>query len=322
MHYQYKGKRYKLNLFPILLILVLLIGVVAFLCYLLFGKNAGEGGNPASAASTQQISNVSSADTSSAAVTGGEPEDTSSEGVSSTASSEAASSKNTAPSDTSSKSESGGLTIPPLDSLSGELPAGKLSDWNLILLNPEEKNKIDNDLTIKKTKFDTQWVDSRAGEWYQKMYDAAKADGITLYLRSGFRSISTQRVNYNAEVQRYRNLGKSEAEAIRLTQLYYTVPGHSEHHTGLAFDIITPEYHTNVYTLNEAFMETDAYEWLVLHCTDYGFVLRYPKDKTDITQINFEPWHYRYVGVEHAKFMEANNLCLEEYVAILKEAGR
>jgi D-alanyl-D-alanine carboxypeptidase len=203
-----------------------------------------------------------------------------------------------------------------------EIPAGNLSDWNLILLNHKAGNEISEEIGFTKTKFDTQYCDSRAASAYQKMYDAAKQAGITLYLRSGYRTISEQRTNYNNNVQRLLNQGLSREEAIRQTNLYYTVPGHSEHHSGLAFDIITPEYHTYVYTLSEAFAETDAYTWLVEHCTDYGFILRYPKEKTAVTEINYEPWHYRYVGVDHAKFMEKYGLCFEEYAVLLALAGR
>lgn len=208
---------------------------------------------------------------------------------------------------------------PPVD---GALPAGALTDWNLILLNPGENNKIDAELDFEKTKFDTQYVDSRAATAYQQMYDGAKKAGHTLYLRSGYRSIKTQQVNYNADVQRQIKAGYSNEEAIKQTNLYYTIPGHSEHHSGLAFDIITPEYHKNVYNLNEKFAATEAYTWLRANCANYGFVLRYPKDKKSITTINFEPWHYRYVGIEHAKYITANDLCLEEYIELLKQDGR
>ena len=208
-----------------------------------------------------------------------------------------------------------------------ELPAGSPSDWNLILLNPEAENKIDGELNISFTQFDSQKVDSRAAAAFAQMKKAVATKtstwgGQTLYLRSGYRSISTQRVNYNAAVARYQSQGKSKEEAVRLTNQYYTVPGHSEHHTGLAFDTITPEYHRDIYSLDDRFAKTDAYAWLVTNCADYGFILRYPKDKESITKINFEPWHYRYVGVEHAKYMKKYNLCLEEYIALLKEAGR
>lgn len=203
-----------------------------------------------------------------------------------------------------------------------EIPEGSPSDWNLILLNPDANNKIDKDLNIKMTRFDSQEIDSRAAGAYQKMCDAAKKAGITLYLRSGYRSMETQEKNYNNSVADYIAKGKTTAEAVTLTKQYYTEPGHSEHHTGLACDIITPQYHQQVYELDERFMKTDAYQWLVANSADYGFVLRYPQDKVAITKINFEPWHYRYVGVDHAKFMKKHNLCLEEYIELLKAAGR
>lgn len=190
--------------------------------------------------------------------------------------------------------------------------------WNLVLLNPDAENKIDNELTFEKTKFDSQYVDSRAGEMYQEMYNAAKADGITLYLRSGYRSIATQKTNYQNALNRYISAGNSEKEAARLTNMYYTVPGHSEHHSGLAFDIITPEYHNNIYSLDERFAATDAYAWLTNNSEKYGFILRYPKNKESVTNISFEPWHYRYVGVNHAKAINKLGVCLEEYIETIK----
>ena len=204
-----------------------------------------------------------------------------------------------------------------------DLPAGSTSDWNLILLNPEENNKIDAELSFERAEFDGQLCDARAADAFQDMKDACQEEiGQTLFLRSGYRSIATQDVNYNAALQRYLDQGYSEAEALERTNAYYTVAGHSEHHTGLAFDTITPEYHRDVWSLDDRFADTEAYAWLSEHCWDYGFILRYPEDKQDITRIHFEPWHYRYVGVEHAQFMRDHNLCLEEYIALLKAAGR
>lgn len=202
------------------------------------------------------------------------------------------------------------------------LPTGSLSDWNLILLNPDPENKIDKDPDVEMISFDGQKVDARAGEAYEEMRDAAAADGVNLYLRSGFRKIALQKTYYDSHIAEYMKQGKSEEEAIRLTRQYYTEPGHSEHHSGLAFDIITTEYQRDVYSLTEQFAETDGYRWLIEHCAEYGFILRYPKEKTDITQINYEPWHYRYVGKEHAKYIMEHDLTLEEYIELLKEAGR
>lgn len=202
------------------------------------------------------------------------------------------------------------------------LPEGSLSDWNLILLNPEEDHKIDQDLSIEMSSFDGQSVDERAAQAYEEMRGAAQEAGITLFLRSGFRSMATQEQNYQAAIKRNRDSGMTEEEALAATRQYYTMPGHSEHHTGLAFDIITPEYHRDVYTLDDRFAETDAYPWLLEHCADYGFILRYPREKEDITQISFEPWHYRYVGVEHARYIMEHGLCLEEYIELLLQDGR
>lgn len=277
MHFYYKRRRYRVNILPIFITVILLV-LVIWLAVTLFRVIKGDDPTPAQG--------NSSASATSALPAGGEP----------------------ASSNTS--------------SIPTDLPEGKTSDWNLILLNPEEENVISKELDFEKTTIDDQPVDSRAAVSYQKMYDAANAEGITLFLRSGYRSISTQEVNYNKNIEAEMAKGNTREEAVALTNKYYTLPGHSEHHTGLAFDIITPEYHKNIYELDERFAKEQAYTWLTAHAAEYGFILRYPKDKEDITNISFEPWHYRYVGVEHAKYIKKNNLCLEEYIALLKSADR
>ena len=202
------------------------------------------------------------------------------------------------------------------------LPEGKLTDWNLILLNPEAENKLDEELDIPMTESDGQFIDSRVASAYEAMRADAKSAGHNLYLRSGFRKISLQQIYYDANVKKYMDQGHSREEAIRLTLRYFTEPGHSEHHSGLALDIITVEYHQQIYSLNEQFAKTEAFAWLSEHCAEYGFILRYPEGKTDITKINYEPWHYRYVGVEHAKYITENGLTFEEYIDLLEAAGR
>ena len=202
------------------------------------------------------------------------------------------------------------------------LPAGNLSDWNLILLNPEAENKIDEDLPLSFETFDGQKIDERIAESYRQMVADAEADGVHLFLRSGYRPVSLQKTYYESNIQKYMQQGMTREEAEEKTREYYTEPGHSEHHSGLALDILTEEYQRDVYTLDDRFAQTDGYAWLVEHCTDYGFILRYPEDKTEITQINYEPWHYRYVGKEHAAYMKEHGLCLEEYINLLCEAGR
>ena len=89
-------------------------------------------------------------------------------------------------------------------------------------------------------------------------------------------------------------------------------PGTSEHQTGLAVDIVDTSYQI----LDEGQENTPVQQWLMAHCAEYGFILRYPTDKSEITGVGYEPWHYRYVGVEAAREIMANGLCLEEYLAL------
>ena len=106
-------------------------------------------------------------------------------------------------------------------------------------------------------------------------------------------------------------------EAEKITATMIAIPGTSEHHTGLAADIVTPTHQT----LDPEFADTDAGKWLQENAAEYGFILRYPEDKQDITEIIYESWHYRYVGVDHAMAIKENGLCLEEYLEILKDGG-
>ncbi|MCL2057073.1 MAG: M15 family metallopeptidase [Oscillospiraceae bacterium] len=158
-------------------------------------------------------------------------------------------------------------------------------------------------------------VDARIFDPLLRMVNAAKADGITLTIISGFRTYEQQVGIFERRKQfLIETEGLTEALAEASTALYIAFPGESEHHTGLAVDITTP-----VYTeLDEGFEDTHAFAWLSVNAKDYGFVIRYPKDKTAITGIEYEPWHYRYVGTDAAHFISSNNLCLEEYLDFLQ----
>lgn len=330
-----RKKHYRIKPLPVLVTALLLVIVVALLVHLVTsgGEDPADGSSlPASSAlseptsepSSEVASEPSSAPESSEITVGGEPESSDSPSSQDAPASSAPPAQNTAD-----------IPDPPVNNGDGTisydgkvyviagLPEGSTADWNLILLNPEDGNKIDEEIAFSHAEFDGQVCDARAADAFQSMKDAALAEAnVTLFLRSGYRSIATQSVNYNAAIQRYKDQGYSDAEALSRTNAYYTVPGHSEHHSGLAFDTITPEYHRDIWSLDDRFADTDAYVWLEEHCWEYGFILRYAKDKQEITRINFEPWHYRYVGVEHAQFMRENNLCLEEYIALLNAAGR
>lgn len=156
--------------------------------------------------------------------------------------------------------------------------------------------------------------DSRAAQPLWDMLAAAAADGVSVYVTSAFRAIETQQYLYEQEIQMFRNSGYGEEEAIAAGGSLVAYPGTSEHQLGLAVDFLT----AGQYDLTEAFENTEAFAWLSQHAADYGFVLRFPKDKQHITRISYEPWHYRYVTPEHAQEMNRLGLCLEEYVEFLE----
>ena len=134
-------------------------------------------------------------------------------------------------------------------------------------------------------------------------------DGITLWISSGYRSPTLQAQLYQQEIDNNLAKGMTENEAVEAADRAVQKPGYSEHNTGLAMDFNT---------VNDSFKNTNTYAWLMEHAEDYGFVLRYPEDKEDITGIMYEPWHFRYVGVEHAKKMNELHMCLEEYIEYVR----
>lgn len=150
-------------------------------------------------------------------------------------------------------------------------------------------------------------LDARVTPHYVEMYNAAKADGCTLTPYSGWRSISRQKSNYENKVSNYMKEGNSRAKAEQLAVEWILPPGASEHNMGLSMDIVNTQ---------ESFENTKEFKWLQEHAADYGFILRYPKDKASITKVAYEPWHWRYVGVEDAKKIKASGKCLEEYLGI------
>ncbi|GLC89415.1 M15 family metallopeptidase [Lysinibacillus piscis] len=146
---------------------------------------------------------------------------------------------------------------------------------------------------------------AEAGQALEKMLVAAKQQGFDLVAFSGYRSYEYQETLYNNYVKR-----DGQAAADR----YSARPGYSEHQTGLAFDI-GERGHEDVW-LTEAFGETPAGQWLFAHAQDYGFILRFPQNKEQITGYMYESWHYRYVGVEVAKEIKQQNSTLEEYLGV------
>jgi len=194
-----------------------------------------------------------------------------------------------------------------------EKPVVDLDSWELLLVN--EDNPLPDDFSVETEEVQGSFkMDARIAETVKKMIADAKAEGVDLMICSSYRSIDRQKQLFAAEVDVQMAAGKTKEEAEKITATMIAVPGTSEHHTGLAADIVTPTHQT----LDEAFAETAAGKWLVENAADYGFILRYPKDKQDITKIIYESWHFRYVGVEHAKAITEQGLCLEEYIEQLK----
>ena len=182
-------------------------------------------------------------------------------------------------------------------------------DWKLILVNGE--HALPDGYVPELTTLFGYPADKRAAEPLTKMFKAAQGDGVTLTLTSAYRSVAKQRSNWDIYVGQEMSRGFSKEQAAAEVATYTAVPGYSEHHTGLAFDIVSPS-HQN---LTESFENTKAFAWLSENAYKFGFILRYPKGKTDITGYTYEPWHYRYVGEVYARDMYEKGVTLEEYLS-------
>lgn len=193
-------------------------------------------------------------------------------------------------------------------------PAG--APWNLILVNPWNKGSEEyyDDVVKNHVKNYPSGgkFDDRAMQALEDMLEAAKDTQVQAgYL---FRTAERSAQNLERKVKKLMGQGMSEEEAYVQAATVNAPPYTSEHNFGLAVDLIVP-YQSH---LIEDFDKTEAFAWLQEHCAEYGFILRYPKDKQDITGIIYEPWHYRYVGVEHAQEIMSRGITLEEY---LEEKG-
>lgn len=161
---------------------------------------------------------------------------------------------------------------------------------------------------------DGKKFDKRAAKALLRMIRDGQEAGHDLYVCSAYRDNEYQSRLFNRQVAKQRSYGKTRKQARRDAARVVAAPGASEHATGLAADIINKQYSEKYSSLTRGFENTKAFAWLKEHCTDYGFILRYPEDKTDITGVIYEPWHFRYVGVTAAHNMEREGLCLEEYL--------
>ena len=152
-------------------------------------------------------------------------------------------------------------------------------------------------------------IDSRVYPALQQMMDDCRAAGLNPVICSSYRTHDKQEELFRKKVNTLRKQGYSQEEAETEAARWVARPGTSEHETGLAVDIVDKSYQL----LDEKQEQTPVQQWLMAHCAEYGFILRYPVEKSDLTGIGYEPWHYRYVGVEAAKAITEQGLCLEEY---------
>ena len=146
-------------------------------------------------------------------------------------------------------------------------------------------------------------VDARIYPELQQMFDDARAEGVYMIVRSGYRTPEDQQDIYDSRIREYEAQGYSAADAKKETEKWVAIPGTSEHQLGLSLDINADGVHSK---------GSDVYAWLQIHAADYGFIYRFPADKVAVTGISNEPWHYRYVGVELAHAIKDSGLCLEE----------
>lgn len=206
---------------------------------------------------------------------------------------------------------------------SGDLPQNvKTTDWNLLLVNKTHPYK--NELNFTKRTVDGKQIDHRIEEPLAKFRVAAQNSGYSTTLISGYRSVAYQTTVYNQSISQYESNGMSSTEAKKLTESVIQVPGSSEHQTGQAVDLAGNDALAKYPSLEAGMDEFKSQQWLIKHAPEYGFILRYPSDSQSIkeTGIDYESWHFRYVGVTNATYITAHHLTLEAYVQSLKKAGR
>ena len=184
-----------------------------------------------------------------------------------------------------------------------------VNDELLTLVNFE--NTIPKDWKVDLVQLNNgQSVDRRIYDDLIAMLQAAKSEGLNPLICSSYRTNEKQEQLYQNKVSEYLSQGYSKVEASDKAAFWVARPGTSEHQLGLAVDIVS----TKNQRLDRSQENTVEQRWLIQNSWKYGFVLRYPTNKNSITGVGYEPWHYRYVGKEHAKKINELGVCLEEYV--------
>jgi len=182
------------------------------------------------------------------------------------------------------------------------------NDWKLVIVNKNNPIPINYEvdlITIERGYL----IDERIYHDLRNMLEDARAEGLEPWICSAYRTAEKQTALFNKEVEIYINNGYTIDESEEMASKWVAKQGTSEHQTGLAVDIVANSYQI----LDENQEMTAEQQWLLKNCHKYGFILRYPADKADLTGVGYEPWHYRYVGEEAAAEIMEKGLCLEEY---------
>ncbi len=181
----------------------------------------------------------------------------------------------------------------------------------LILVNPDNPLPEDFDYEGNLTEIPAEYlngfrnqIDKDMWPYLKALLDKAHEDNVELYVLSPYRSYAVQQTLFNNQINKQISSGVSEEEAPDKAATIVARPGTSEHHTGLAVDFNTDDI---------SFEDTEMSDWLKENAQDFGFILRYPENKTDITKIIYEPWHYRFVGIKVAKEIKELGITFEEY---------
>ena len=222
--------------------------------------------------------------------------------------------------ESSTGSEAAAESVESRDNLLGLTAAeakAMLADPLMILVN--HTNKMPENYTFETAECGSKTAVNKtlqtvACNAFLELQKAAAAENVTVWMQSGYRSVSYQTNLYEKKTNYYKQQGYDDAKAKEMAAIV-NPPGYSEHNCGLAADLNSPE-HTG---LDEGFENTAAFRWLCQHAGEYGFILRYPKGAEEKTEITYEPWHWRYVGVENAAKINASGLCFEDYIAALQQ---
>ena len=186
------------------------------------------------------------------------------------------------------------------------------SEKELLLINPWHLLPEDYEPELENVEYGHK-MDVCAAEHLRDMLADCREEGLSPLICSSFRERSKQERLFENDVRKYMYSGMTEEEAREETARNVAVPGSSEHEAGLAVDIV----YAGRQILDEEQENNETQQWLMEHCWEYGFILRYPYDKQEITGITYEPWHYRYVGFEAAEKIMSKGICLEEYLGVI-----